>query len=291
MAVAHIASATMALTTGTTGGTIVIPASVATGHDLYVSIMSRGDAGSAVVTCVDDDTGGNTWTLVGVNPTTFNLYLFWKKATAGTASKTVTIANGLDSVTGGLSAFSGGLASGDPTTNLSFENNSSGNETHAGFTPTHADSMIRLVVANHGIIAVTLLACTNPGDLEPELWERSSTGGNDCSIISAARIQVGGPTATGNFTWAQTNAFGRSMVFAIQPQANTGAGASTLAGVTSAGAGTYTPAAITGTGASTLAGVTSAGTGVFTGVGPPPSSGGRRMGGTGAILKPPRPSR
>lgn len=45
----------------------------------------------------------------------------------------------------------------------------------------------------------------------------------------------------------------------------TGTGATTLAGASSAGSGTYTPAAITGTGSSTLSGVTSAGTGTFTG--------------------------
>lgn len=222
MAVAHVASATMNEAAPTTTGTITIPASVVSGHDLWV--VGIGDPG---LTCVDDDAGGDTWTFLGAEPTTGNLNLWHKKATAGSASKTVTIANSVDSVTGGLSAFSGGLASGDPTTNLSFESNASGNETHLGFTPTHADSMICFCVGSfEPLNLVTLMACTDPGSLEPELWERGSTGGADVYAILAARIQVGGPTVTGSFTWAQTNASTRSLAFAIRPEVAAAGGGS-----------------------------------------------------------------
>lgn len=257
MAVAHVASATMNEAAAATGGTITIPAGVLTGHDLYVLIRSRT---AGAVTCVDDDATGNLWTPLGNSGTL--LYLFWKKATAATASKTVTIAGGVEATTGGLSAFSGGLVSGDPTTQLTFFSNASGTESHTGFTPTFANSMVCWGLGATAINLVTTIACTNPGDLEPELWERSSTAGSDVYTIFTGRPQVGGPTATGLFTWAQTNAATRSLTFAIQPALEfTGTGASTLDGVTSAGSGTFIEA-ITGTGASTLAGVTSAGTGV-----------------------------
>lgn len=214
MAVAHVASATTNTTTGTTTDTITIPASVVAGHDLYVLALS---VGVATVTCTDDDAGGNVWAVVSTSPEG-TIWLFWKKATSGTASKTVTLAGAVDSLTGGLSVFSGALASGDPTTDLVWESNASGNEAHAGFTPTVAGSMISFAVLHFNPPdVVTLLACTDPGSLEPELWERSSTGGTDAYAIFTARSQVGGPTATGNFTWAMTNAATRSLAFAIQP--------------------------------------------------------------------------
>lgn len=219
MAVAHRASATFASTTGTTGGSITIPAGVQASDDLYVLIVSRDHlSGTALPTCTDSDTGGNTWTRLG-GTTDRKANLFWKKATGSTASKTVTIAGAVGSCTGGLSAFSGG-AEGDPTTNLAFEDNASGNESHAGFTPANADSMICFGVLNatNDTLSVTVLACTNPGSLEPELWSRLSTGGSDCYAIFTARAQSGGPTATGNFTWAQTNSATKSVAFAVKPQ-------------------------------------------------------------------------
>jgi len=219
VAVVHRASATFASTTGTTGGTIAVPAGVQAGDDLYVLVCSRDHTSvNALATCTDNDTGGNSWALLG-NTSDRKALLFWKKATAATASKTVTIAGAIGSCTGGLSAFSGG-ADGDPTTNLAFEDNASGNEAHAGFVPANANSMICFGVLNatNDTLSVTTLACTNPGDLEPELWSRLSTGGSDCYAIFTARAQSGGPTATGNFTWAQTNSTTKSVAFAIKPQ-------------------------------------------------------------------------
>ena len=238
MAVAHVASATFNESGATTTGTITIPASVAAGHDLYVMTMDRGHT---TLTCTDDDTGGNTWLLIG-RESTENLNLFWKKATSSTASKTVTIAGSTDSITGGLSAFSGGWAAGNPTTNLVFESNVSGNEIHAGFTPVKAGSMICFGVGHFSVAnAVTLMTCTDPGSLEPELWERTSTGGNDTYAIFAAALQSAGPTATGSFTWAQTNAATRSVVFAVRPEDGSGDLALGYAGVTESAAWTTTP--------------------------------------------------
>ncbi len=216
MAVAHRASATP---TGnpTTSFTVTIPASVLTDDDLYVFVCSRDHtAATAYPTVTDNDTGGNTWTRIAES-TDRKATLWRKKATSGSASKTVTVSGCVGSASGGISAYSGG-ASGDPTTNIAVEDNASGDESHAGFTPSFADSMICLAVFNTGNDnAVTVLACTNPGTLEPERFEKLSTGGSDCATIHGSALQSGGPTATGSFTWAQTNGTTKSIVFAIKP--------------------------------------------------------------------------
>jgi len=219
MAVAHVASATFASTTGTTGGTITIP-TVSTGDDLYVLVCSRDHtAVTGYPTCTDNDTGGNTWTRIG-SSTARKTNLYWKKATSATSAKTVTIAGAVGSCTGGLSAFRGALASGDPTTNLSIVENASGTETHASFTPTYADSMVCFGVVNatNDTLSVTSMSAATLGTLEPELWERLSTGGSDCYAIFTAKISTGGPTATGSITWAQTNSATNSLSFAIRPE-------------------------------------------------------------------------
>ncbi|MFH1128537.1 MAG: hypothetical protein V1699_03925, partial [Candidatus Omnitrophota bacterium] len=44
-----------------------------------------------------------------------------------------------------------------------------------------------------------------------------STGGSDCKSTLTGIAQVGGPSATGNFTWAQTNAITNSVAWALKP--------------------------------------------------------------------------
>lgn len=220
MAVVHNASATFALTSGTTGGTITIPPGVLDDDDLYILIESADHTiGTALCSVTDSEPGGNTWANLGASSDR-KLQLFWKKATSASASVGVTITGGVGSTTGGLSAFTG-AAAGDPTTDIVFELNASGNETHAGFTPSFADSMICFGIGNNvdDIVGMTptTMACTDPGDLEPELWARGSSGGGDCQAIFAARVQVGGPTATGSFTWAQDDSTTQSVTFAIKP--------------------------------------------------------------------------
>jgi len=255
--------ATKSGTTGTTTCTATIHASVQAGDDLYCQVPVNENASNAVqITVTDDDAGGNTWTQL-LRGTNGNSFLFWKKATSGSAGKTVTVANAENSVCSMIVAYRGGAA-GDPTTNLSFEDNASGNETHAGFTPDFADSMICLAVFNYvNDLTVATEACTDPGALTEPIADATSTGGADCATAHAAAAQSGGPTATGNFTWAQTNAASQSMVWAIKPAVAggdvTGTGAPTEAPDTAAASGTVT---VTGSAAPGEALDTSAGSGL-----------------------------
>jgi hypothetical protein len=233
--------------------------------DLYCFAVSRDHtSGTALPTCTDDS-GANTWDLLGNSAQ--RQYLVWhKKATAADMGAIVTVAGTVGSTCGGVVYVVGGDA-GDPTTNLVFEDNISGDETHAGFTPDEPDSLVVFGVGNvANDNAVTTMAAATLGTFEPEVFEIDSTAGSDCATIAGAVPSPGGPNATGDFTWAQTNGVTASVTFAVRPATAgfTGTGASTLDGVTSAGSGTFTPAAITGTGASTLDGVTSAGSGTFT---------------------------
>lgn len=203
-------------TTATTTFTITIPSTIAADEDLYVLFVSRDHtSGTALATTTDDDTGGNTWTRIG-GSTDRKLNLFWKKSTSGTASKTITVAGCVGSCAGGLSAFTGG-APGNPTTNFIVEDNASADETHAGFAPDVADSFIVFGVTNAtNDLDITLLAAATLGSLEPEQWAAESTGGSDCKSTLAGKVNSG-TTATGNFTWAQTDAATNSVSFAIKP--------------------------------------------------------------------------
>jgi len=207
-------------TTGQTTFTVRIPVGVAVGDDLYLLAISRDHVGAASkYTCVDNDSGGNTWTEKAISSDR-KTTLFWKKATSGTADKIISCSGGLGSFAGGLSVFYGG-ATGDPTTNIVMEENASGNETHAGFTPDYADSFIVFGVTNDtNDIDITNLAATTLGSLEPEQWAAESTGGSDCKSTLTGKAQVGGPSATGNFTWSQTNGTTDSISFAIKPYVN-----------------------------------------------------------------------
>jgi hypothetical protein len=120
----------------TTSFTITIPAACAAGDDLYVLATSRGHtSGTAKATISDNDTGGNSWTEV-TSSTSRQLMLWHKKATSGTASKTITVSGCVDSSPVASRCFVRGASSGDPTTNISLQSNISGAESHTGFTPT-----------------------------------------------------------------------------------------------------------------------------------------------------------
>lgn len=216
MAVAHRASAAHNEATPTTTCTITIPAGVQAGDDLYVHVMSRNHASSdPYVTVVDNDSGGNTWDFEGQSSTSRKFTQWHKKATAGTASKTITVDLAKDSICAGVSAYSGGHASA-PTQNITPADLVSGTETTPGFTPTHADAFIVFVVGNQDNLAVASQACTNPGALS-ERYDKVNTAGSNTGIALASLVQTGGPTATGDFTWAQTNGSTRTLAFSIRP--------------------------------------------------------------------------
>ena len=216
MTVAHRASAASVTTNPTTTFTITIPASVAADDILFVGVSSRNHTGAtAYPAVVDNDTGGNTWALLGESAAR-TLTVWWKRATANTASKTITVSGCVDSAAGGVSAYSGGDTGATPYANVTAETNASGDETHAGFTPANADSMVFLCLHTSNNNAFSNQACTNPGTLA-ERYEQLSTGGNDCANSIASALQTGGPTATGNLTWSQVNASGASIVWTLKP--------------------------------------------------------------------------
>lgn len=201
----------------TTGGTLVIDAAVQSGDWLELVFTSRDHtAGTAMPTVTDNDSGGNTWTVTALSADRKHLRAV-KRATDATASKTVTIAGCVGSCSAVLAAWSGTDPSGDPTTNLSTESNASGDETHAGFTPSVADSMIRSFITNYANDnAVTSPSWATLGAATGSA-EKLSTGGSDCATHTAYRLQSGGPTGTGDFTWAQTNGTTYSTLWALKP--------------------------------------------------------------------------
>ena len=210
----------------TTSFTVTIPSSTLTDDVLFLTVTNRGSTADPTVT--DDDTGGNAW--AKVNAGLHNGSLWWKRATSGTASKTVTVSGLTNSSAGVLKVFSGALLTGNPYSNVSTEDNASANETHAGFTPDEADEMICAAIANYSNdLAVTALACTNPGVLSQV--EKLSTGGSDCGSAFGHALQIGGPTATGNFTWAQTDRANTSITWGIrqEPPPPPGVGAASTA--------------------------------------------------------------
>ncbi len=201
--------------TATTSGTITVP-TVYAGEDLYVLAVSRDHTvGTNKYTCTDNDTEGNTWTEKVISSDRKST-LFWKKATSGTSAKTITISGTVGSVASGLSVFAG-AASGDPTTNIVIEENISGNEAHATFTPDFDDSFVCLGITNDANDnAVTNGAAATLGALTSQ-WARLNTGGSDCAATIWGKAQVGTKTATGGFTWSQSNGTTYSVSWAIKP--------------------------------------------------------------------------
>jgi hypothetical protein len=126
---------------------------------------------------------------------------------------------------GGLRIIRGALASGNPYTDFVWEENASGNETHAGFTPANNNAFVNFIVGNdtNDTLAVTNMAAATLGTFEPEDFTDLSTGGSDCNIYVSGRGQAGTATGTGSFTWSQTNAATISGTYAIRPKVPAGA--------------------------------------------------------------------
>lgn len=199
----------------TTSFTVTIPSAVVADDLLFLTVTSRDSTGAGTLTVTDNDTGGNSWTKIG-NSTDHKATLWYKRATSGTASKTVTVSNCVGSASGVLKAFSGGDTGATPYSNVVVETNASGDESHAGFTPANANSMLCAAVFNYANDnAVTSLAFATAG--ATTATEKLSTGGADCGNIFGHVLQSGGPSATGTLTWAQTNGTTYSVAWAIKP--------------------------------------------------------------------------
>lgn len=214
--VTHRATVLHNETDPTTGFTFTVGGTVAVGDDLYVQVSSRDhNSGIDYPTVTDNDTTGNPWERLSSTPARKG-HLFWKKATAGTAGKTVTVAGTVGSGSGLLSAYIGGAA-GNPTTDIVTQTNGGGVESHAGFTPSFANEMVCLTVFQHANDnSIASPACTNPGALTIR-GQALSAGGNDSGVAHASAAQTGGPTATGTFTWTQPDNVTTSMTWGIKP--------------------------------------------------------------------------
>ncbi len=212
-------------TNPSTSDTITIPAGTATGDSLFVGVTSRDHtSGSAYPTVTDDDSGGNTWTMISESPDgSRRATLWWKRATAGTASKTITVAGCIGSMTCGVSVFQNASTSNTPYTNISAEDNASGNETHASITPDYAGSTLCFSVSNYNNDnAVTNVAGATIGSYT-QRYEKQSTGGSDCAnTIWSVDGTDTAPAATGAVTWSQTNGVTTTFSWAVRPEDTVG---------------------------------------------------------------------
>src|SRR5688572_13031312 len=219
MAIALRGAADIPVGNPTTSCTVDFPASLVADDVCYLTLTSRDSTGAGTLSVTDNDTGGNAWAKIG-NTTDHKATLWWKRATSGTASKTVTAANAVGSISCVLKCFSGADTGATPYADIVFETNASGDETHAGFTPSVADSMVCAAIFNYANDnAVTVLSFATLG--ATTMTEKLSTGGLDCANAFGHVLQSGGPTGTGNLTWAQTNGTTYSLVWTIKPLAAT----------------------------------------------------------------------
>lgn len=221
----------------TTGFTLVINSGVQAGDILLLGITNRD--GTADPGVVDNDTGGNAWAKVTNQNAATNgaISVWWKRATATTASKTITVSGCTGSASGVVTPYRGSLAAGTPYGTPVPEANISGNETTAGISTTAAGSFVCLFVGctSNDTLNPTTYTATDPTTLT-ERGEGISTGGSDCSMshASAERSAAG---ATGAISWAQTDGTGASIVFELkaEPVVATGTTSITQAANTSSG--------------------------------------------------------
>jgi hypothetical protein len=218
MAVAHRASAAQNQAAGTTTCTVTIPASVQTDDLLFLVAGSR-DATGTDPTVSDDDTGGNSWAKAG-GSSTGTITVWWKRATSGTASKTITIADAVGSCTGVVSAYSGGDTGSTPYEQLSVEEDS--DSLHASITPTSDGSMVCLLTEAFNDTSITVGPnATSPATLTIR-GQGLSTGGNDMAVSFSSEVQSPAG-ATGQFSWTQVSD-AASIAFAIKPSVAGGGG-------------------------------------------------------------------
>lgn len=210
MACAHRAS-TAGGGNPTTSVAIVIPASTQANDICILSVTNRDATTAPTVT---DNEGAGAW--ARVDATADGLTVWWKRASASTAGKTVTAASLTGSCAANVTVWSGASLAASPFLDVTHEPNVSGNETHAGFTTTRDGAAVFLVVANRtNDIAIASQAATSPAAIT-ECGEHLSTGGLDCSNTIAGEVKTTAG-ATGNFTWAQTDAVTVSCTFWLLP--------------------------------------------------------------------------
>jgi len=205
--ITHVGSASNGA--ASTSTTITIPSGTQAGDVLVAAFSNRG--ASATPTVVDDDSGGNTWELI--SPPNKAGTLWWKRATSGTASKTITASGFTTACSGGVSVFRGVTTEGNPFATATHRINASGTETHQGFTPPCNNCRICLAVCNTSANSpVSSQSSTDPGALTEHY---DQIGGTCATSMATASQTTAGPT--GALTWAQSNAGTQSIGFALIP--------------------------------------------------------------------------
>jgi hypothetical protein len=212
-----ITPGTSVVTSGarTTGFTLTI-GTVAVGDVLLVGVTNRDATADPSVT--DNDTGGNAWAKISSQAANTNgaISVWWKRATAATSGKVLTIGGCTGSCSGVLTPYSGCLDAGNPYGTPVPEGNASGNETQAGITVGTANSWVCLFVgctSNDTLNPTTYTCATDPATLS-EQGEGISTGGSDCSMSHASAVKTT-TGATGAISWAQTDGTGASIAFEL----------------------------------------------------------------------------
>jgi hypothetical protein len=223
MAITHVASAAGATSNPTLTDAVTYSSSIVAGDIILVWVHNRyADQDVNLESVVDNDSAGNALAEHALSPSAnLRLSLWWKIATSATASKVATATLDAEgAIIIGYSAYrsdAGGFDA-DSIVNLAFEANASGNETQAGFTPDAADSLIGLAVAPMNNVAVSSQGADAPDTLS-ERFDKASSAAEDHQLSYASGLQSGGPTATGTFTWAMTNAASDSAVHELKEAA------------------------------------------------------------------------
>lgn len=200
----------------TTGFTVVINSGVQANDILVIGITNR-DA-TANPTCVDNE-GAGTWArITTVNAATNgSLSIWWKRASANTASKTITVGSCTGSASGYVLPFRGASLSTTPFGTPVGEPNASADEAQAGITTARDGSMVIHLIGctSNDTLAPGNRTATTPSTLT-ESGEGTSTGGSDCSMSFASDVRSTAG-ATGNISWAQTDGTGASLAIELLP--------------------------------------------------------------------------
>jgi hypothetical protein len=211
---------TLAATASGGGWTAVVNSANVTAGDVIFVLNTNGE-GTGDPTISDDSGDGDSWTKID-SGLSLNGTAWWKRVSGGSwGSSNVTISGSgnTNTCSAGYTIFRGGQSSATPYENLSYEQNVSGNETHAGFTPTYADSYLFAGIFNFPLGN----APANETFGVNAATEDYDSAGSGVRCTSATLLQSGGPTATGNFTWTQGNAATVSVLFSIPPDQGGGA--------------------------------------------------------------------
>lgn len=231
----------------TTGFTLVINSGVVSGDILLLGVTNRG--ATADPTVVDNDTGGNTWAKIGNQNADTNgaITVWWKRATSGTASKTITVSGCTNSASGCVTPYTGCLGSGNPYGTPVSEANASGDESQAGITTGTDGSFVCLFVGctSNDTLNPNTYTATSPTTLT-ERAEGVSSGGSDCSM-SHASAEKASAGATGTISWLQTDGTGASMAFELLPSSSQTVTPTAASSQTSGATPTITYGAITKT--------------------------------------------